>query len=140
MQLAERSFLFIRFCMKLGFLMPLLFTCMAALYVLHGSGEPRPPIPERWSFIQAGMTREAVIKTLGSEPHDMRELKGFDQYVHRSNEHDWWRLTLYYQSSESSVVSTVYVSFTDDRSGIRNLNQKNPDRAFFDRHTQRSRP
>jgi len=96
----------------------------------------RPQFPVAWRDITAGMLRSEVVAAIGSEPHDMRELKGFDIYTYQADASRCWQLQLDYADPNESKVSSVTFRYVDKRLGLRNLNRVDPGAEFRERHSE----
>jgi len=76
-----------------------------------------PSMPQEWSFIQVGASREAVHRRL-PDLVDHREFYGFD-VSKRWFGHSYWQLQITYDSNDR--VETATASFTDFNFSFRNL-------------------
>lgn len=96
----------------------------------------RPPFPAEWRGVSAGTTRAEVVSAVGSEPQDMRQLKGFDIYTYEPSAKEYWQLQLDYADPDDSKVSSVTFRYVDKRFGLRNLSQTDPGVEFRERHSE----
>jgi hypothetical protein len=118
-----------------AFVVVAVFGVVLAVTVVWRFGS-RPPFPAAWRGISAGMTRAEVVSAIGTEPQDMRQLKGFDIYTYEPSADEYWQLQLDYADPNESKVSSVIFRYVDQRLGLRNLSQTDPGAEFRERHSE----
>jgi hypothetical protein len=62
----------------------------------------RPPMPEPWQNLRTGMTHEEILKLIPDEHADLRSLKGFESFTHKTTMlggEACWQLLVSYNST-----------------------------------------